>query len=38
MRGGCCKVFEDVNNVKMGSTGAGTASKHTYILITGANR
>jgi hypothetical protein len=30
--------FEDVNNIKMGSTGAGTASEHTYVLVTGANR
>ena len=29
---------KDVINIKMGSNGAATASEHTYILVTGANR
>jgi hypothetical protein len=30
--------FNDVINIKMGSNGAATASEHTYVLVTGANR
>ena len=30
--------FKNVNNVKMGSNGAATASEHTYVLVTGTNR
>jgi hypothetical protein len=32
------QLFEDVTNIKMGSNGAATASEHTYVLVTGANR
>ena len=31
-------VFDNANNVKMGSNGARTASEHTYAIVTGANR
>jgi hypothetical protein len=36
--GGTFNFFKDVINIKMGSNGTATASEHTYILVTGANR